>query len=356
LKRLQNLDALRFVLAILVLMFHLPQLCRNQGLPSFDDLPIFHRGIEAVYMFFVLSGFLIIRLIYQEKIKGVFSIRKFYMRRILRIFPLYYFIVFFGFMFYQVILPWLHMPFENNYNLSEGIILSVFFLPNIFAILYKPGGVLEILWSIGIEEQFYLLIAPLMFFIKLNRILLALVLLTILYFGVFHINDFEFLRKYQFVYFFVFAGGVTAILEAKNYLAFLKQFVVIPFLIVSLTVVYFTTDILQFETNYVQNLVTSILFSLFIHTLAHNNRGIVIKNKVINYFGTISYGIYMFNIIALNFIVFIFLKMEIFDNLTDTIVVLLINILTFVMTIFLAHISYTYFESYFLKLKLKFRE
>jgi len=64
----------------------------------------------------------------------------------------------------------------------------------------------------------------------------------------------------------------------------------------------------------------------------------------------------MFNTIALNGIVFIFLKMKIVNNLTDSIVVLLINILTFVLTMLFAHISYTYFESYFLKLKENFRE
>jgi peptidoglycan/LPS O-acetylase OafA/YrhL len=337
-------------------MFHLPQLCKNQGLPYFDDLPIFHRGIEAVYMFFVLSGFLIIRLIYQEKLNGRFSIKKFYMRRVLRIFPLYYLILFFGFVFYQVILPMLSIPFDNNYSLVEGLLLCIFFLPNIFGSLYKPGGILEILWSIGIEEQFYLLIAPLMFFIKPKRILSALALLTILYFGIFHSNGFEFLKQYQFVYFFVFAGGITAILEAKNYLAFLKTSPVIPVFILIITLIYFTTNLLEFEVDWIQNLLTSVIFALFIHTLAHNNRGITIKAKMINYFGTISYGIYMFHTIALNIIVFLFLKMKFVNNLTDSIVVLLINILTFVLTILLAHISYSYFESYFLKLKNKFRE
>ncbi|MCB0462061.1 MAG: acyltransferase [Flavobacteriaceae bacterium] len=355
-KRLPNLDVLRFVLATLVLMFHLPQLSRNQGLPYFDDLPIFHRGIEAVYMFFVLSGFLIIRLIYNEKLRGVFSIKKFYMRRILRIFPLYYLIVAFGFVFYQLILPILGIPFENNYNLVEGILLCVFFMPNVFGSLYEPGGILEILWSIGIEEQFYLLIAPLMFFIKPKRIFAVLVLLTVLYFVVFHTNGFEFLKRYKLVYFLVFVGGITAILEIKLYLEFLKQSILLPLLIVILTILYFTTDILLFETSWLQNLVTSVLFSLFIHTLAHNNCGIEIKHKTINYFGTISYGIYMFHAIALNFVVFLFLKMEFVSKLQDTLVVLLINILTFAITILFAHFSYTNFESYFLQLKQKFRE
>lgn len=354
-KRLQNLDALRFFLATLVLVYHVPQLCKNQGLPYFDSFPIFHKGVDAVYMFFVLSGFLIIKLIYQEKINDNFSIKKFYMRRVLRIFPLYYLIITFGFIFYQLILPFLDIPFENNYNLSVGILLCVFFLPNVFSGLYEPGGILEILWSIGIEEQFYLLVAPLMFFIKSKRLLITLVLMTVIYFCLFHMSSFSFLQKYQFVYFFVFAGGITAILEQKNYLSFLKQSIIFPLVIVVVTILYFVTDLLLFETRWIQNVVTSVLFSLCIHTLAHNNCGVEIKHKAINYFGTISYGIYMFHVIALNFIVYAFIKVKFLGNFDKSIVVLLINILTFATTILLAHISYKYFESYFLRLKQKFR-
>ena len=162
-ERLPNLDPLRFFLASLVILFHLPQLSYNQGLPSLPTIPIFNRGTEAVYMFFILSGFLIIRGIYRSKLQERFSIKKFYIRRILRIFPLYYLIVAFGFFFYNFMLPLLGIPFEINYNLKEGILMTVFFLPNVFGKMYEPGGILEILWSIGIEEQFYIMIAPLLF-------------------------------------------------------------------------------------------------------------------------------------------------------------------------------------------------
>lgn len=338
-----------------MLLFHLPQLSKNQGLPYFSDLPIFNRGIDAVYMFFVLSGFLIIRLIYQKKIKEQFSIRKFYMRRILRIFPLYYLIVAFGFIFYKVLLPFLEIPFQSDYNLIEGILLCVFFLPNIFGKLYEPGGVLEILWSIGIEEQFYLFIAPLMMLIKPKRVFLTLTFLTFGYFFLFHAEYLKVLREYQFVYFFIFSGGIIAIMEEKKYLDFLKKYKGIPLTILVLTILYFTTNLILFETLWIQNLVTSLLFSLFIHTLAHNNHGIAIKNKLLNYLGTISYGLYMFHVIALNLVVYVFLKLELGNNLSESIVVLLINIMTFVITIFMAHISYKYYESYFLKQKKHFR-
>jgi peptidoglycan/LPS O-acetylase OafA/YrhL len=194
LKRLPNLDSLRFLLVTFVLIFHIPQLFKNQGLLCFDALPIFHRGTQAVYMFFSLSGFLIIRLIYIAKLNGSFSVRNFYMRCVLRIFPLYYLIATFGFVFYQVLLPYLNIPFENNYALFEGILLSVFFFPNIFSTLYEPGGILEILWSIGIEEQFYLFIAPLLYVLHKRKVLMVLSGLLIGYFVIYHLEYFWFLK------------------------------------------------------------------------------------------------------------------------------------------------------------------
>ncbi|MBO6607420.1 acyltransferase [Psychroserpens sp.] len=353
--RLPNLDPLRFFLAFLVMLFHIPQLCRNQGLPYVIDAPIFNRGTEAVYMFFVLSGFLIIRLIYRKKQRDSFSIRKFYMRRILRIFPLYYLVVTFGFIFYWIILPILEIPYENNYNLSEGIALTVFFLPNIFAKLYQPGGILEILWSLGIEEQFYLIIAPLLYIVRKHKIVLVLALLSIGYFIVFHLDVFEDLRRFKFVYFLLFAGGLVALLEERKQLEILKQQVLFPVLIVVTILVYFFTDYLRFDTLWITNLITAVLFSLFIHTIAFNHSGRIISNRVLNYFGQISYGIYMYHVIALNLVVFIMLKLQDQEIFNAEMMLVLIYIFTFAITICFAHISYKYFETYFLKLKSKFR-
>jgi peptidoglycan/LPS O-acetylase OafA/YrhL len=338
-----------------VIIFHLPQLCKNQGLPYYESLPVFHKGMEAVYMFFVLSGFLIIRLIYRAKKRGAFSIKKFYIRRILRIFPLYYLILIIGFTFYNLILPFLDIDFAINYKLFDGILLTVFFLPNIFSTIYEPGGILEILWSIGIEEQFYLMIAPLLFFIGRRRIRIVLIVLTALYFVVFHLNDLEVLRRFKFVYFFIFSGGIIAILEEERKLDFLKQNKLIPLLIIGLTIVYFSTDLFHFNLLWLRNLLTTILFALFIHSISCNNHGFVLKSNVLNHFGQISYGIYMFHVIALNMVVFLFLKIDHLDIFSDVMTIILINILTFVLTILISHISYKYFESYFLKLKNKFR-
>lgn len=353
--RLQNLDALRFFLSAIVVLYHLPRLSRNQGLPFYDALPIFHKGIEAVYMFFVLSGFLIIRLIYRAKKRDTFSIKNFYVRRILRIFPLYYLIIVLGFLIYNVFLPALNITFDIKYNITEGILLTVFFMPNIFAVKFEPGGILEILWSIGIEEQFYLLIAPLLYFTNKHKILILLATLTSVYFVIFHLKYFEFLKHFEFVYFLLFFGGITSILEEKKLLNMLKKNIFFPALIFLITVLYFFTNWFEFESVWVSNAFTMVLFGLFIHTISCNHNGFTIKNKWINYFGKISYGIYMYHVLALNLIVFLFLKIKKIEIFNESITIVLLNILTFALTIFVSHFSYKYFEKYFLRLKNKFR-
>src|SRR5690606_10052653 len=141
-----------------------------------------------------------------------------------------------------VILPFLNIPFEINYTWKEAFFYNVFFLPNVFAKIYEPGGIIEILWSIGIEEQFYLIIAPLLFFINVKWVLRVLSLLLIGYFILYWSDVFEILRKYTFVFFYLFSGGVIAILEEKKKLEFLKRSAVFPILVCVATSAYFITD------------------------------------------------------------------------------------------------------------------
>lgn len=352
--RLPNLDVLRFFSASIVMLFHIPQLSKNQSLPFYDGLPVFHRGSEAVFMFFTLSGFLIIRLIYQEKERKSFSIKKFYIRRVLRIFPLYYLIVFFGLVFYNVLLPIFNIPFEIRYDIYDTVLLFLF-SPNIFSKLYEPGGILEILWSIGIEEQFYLFIAPLLYFIRVKYLFKSILILLVLYFIAFHFSELYWLKKYQFYYYFLFAGGLISILEIKNKLNFLKKTKWISFIIVFFTVLFFFTDIFITRFYWLNSLIMMILFALFINTISHNNYDLKIKNRFLNYFGKISYGIYMFHAIVMNIVVFAFMKIKLLQDLPESLIIFLIYSLIFVLTIIISHISYKYFESYFLNLKRNYK-
>jgi peptidoglycan/LPS O-acetylase OafA/YrhL len=66
-QQLPNLTSLRFILAVLVILFHIPGFFLKRGITSSFDFPIFLNGNESVWLFFSLSGFLIIKQLNDEK-------------------------------------------------------------------------------------------------------------------------------------------------------------------------------------------------------------------------------------------------------------------------------------------------
>jgi peptidoglycan/LPS O-acetylase OafA/YrhL len=104
-------------------------------------------GRFGVQLFFLLSAYLITSLLLREKwIKGAVNLRSFYVRRILRIWPLYFFIL-----LVAVLWPWtgrLPLPYFLAYLLLAGNWITVMLGP--------PASWASILWSVSIEEQFYL--------------------------------------------------------------------------------------------------------------------------------------------------------------------------------------------------------
>ena len=347
-----NLNPLRFVLAFLVILFHVPQFFMNRGLPYYNGMPIFNKGTEAVYVFFALSGFLIIRLLFHEKtISKNINIGRFYMRRILRIFPLYFLVLFSGLFYYNLFLKYIGIDFDHQYNIVEVLAYYIFFLPNIGAKLYDPGGALEVLWSIGIEEQFYILVAPLIFLLKKKHIIPFFILFTFAYFIVFALHYFSFLVEYDFLYFYLSAGGVMGLIDLKfrfgeklnaNY----------QYLILICFALYFFLDFGGFSRISI-HLIGMILFPLTILSLSVHPP-FIIKSKFINYLGKISYGIYMYHAFSMQAVGFFILKIN-NENLPSTLVIFLSFFLFTVITIIVAHISYFAFERKFISMKNKYR-
>ena len=112
-------------------------------------------GSLGVNFFFVLSGFLITYLLLAEqKEKNNFSIPKFYLRRILRIWPLYFAIILFSFWLLPFILSLTGKIYSEDFPLLYALTFTINFahLKGIFS--YSP--LLSGLWTIAIEEQFYL--------------------------------------------------------------------------------------------------------------------------------------------------------------------------------------------------------
>src|ERR1044072_3982975 len=118
----------------------------------------------GVSIFFVISGFLITYLLQAEKEIQPVNIKKFYMRRILRIWPLYY--------IYLILVLATLLAFGIAINLKM-LLLYVFFAANVPYVLDTALPLLAHYWSIGVEEQFYL------FWPWLNKKTNALLTLTL---------------------------------------------------------------------------------------------------------------------------------------------------------------------------------
>lgn len=147
-QRIPQLDAIRGIAIWLVIMVH-----ASDKYPSLHLMPVFRNGWMGVDLFFVLSGLLITGILVDAK-KSKDYFRNFYVRRCLRIWPLYYSLLLFMF----VVVPLLR-PSEANlvFEKSSPWWAYPLFLQN-FLIPFPTmaTGPLAVTWSLAIEEQFYL--------------------------------------------------------------------------------------------------------------------------------------------------------------------------------------------------------
>lgn len=145
-RHMPGLDGLRGLAVIAVVWHH--------AHPGYHGVPITFNGFLGVDVFFVLSGFLITTLLLGERQStGTISLKHFYVRRSLRIFPLYYAVLAFLALYFGVAtsssqgaiflreLPW-HASYTSNW--------------------VHLNSMMAITWSLSTEEQFYLVWPPLL--------------------------------------------------------------------------------------------------------------------------------------------------------------------------------------------------
>lgn len=170
-----EIDGLRAIAVISVIFYHF--------LPEF-----FNFGYLGVDIFFVISGYLITYIIFQELKKKNFSFTNFYCKRIRRLFPALITTLFIIYIFSIFIL----LP-EELEELGKHIFSSTFFFQN-FNLFNEIGYFnseakvkpLLHLWSLSVEEQFYLIWPIFLFYILINyrshffKILIILILLSLI--------------------------------------------------------------------------------------------------------------------------------------------------------------------------------
>ena len=168
---LPQVDGLRGIAILGVLLFHL-----SSKLPALHMGYVAGNGWAGVDLFFVISGFLITTILL-ESAGSEHYFRNFYVRRILRIWPLYFALLIFVF----VLLPWIVPALRERIFTQCHPWQSYFlFVQNFFVHEFGIGPV-GVTWSLAIEEQFYL-VWPL-FILFLPRKLLPLLLIGLAVFS-----------------------------------------------------------------------------------------------------------------------------------------------------------------------------
>jgi peptidoglycan/LPS O-acetylase OafA/YrhL len=341
---LPGLNGLRAIAALSVVVSHI-----TIAFPDFGVANIiggWSFASQGVTLFFTISGFLITYLLLLEKREQEISIKKFYIRRILRIWPLYY---------SYLIIAIIFLILSSQLNV-KSILYYFFFCANIPYIFGGSLFLIAHLWSIGVEEQFYLFWPAFVRFSKkrlLSVTLFLVIFLIALKFYVRYIIKDELAETFLDVNRFecMLIGAIGAILYSSQN----KVFITIETHILaqmSAWVILFLIALGKINTpGPTENVLMSIItLTLIIGQIDAKSKIFNLDNKLFDFLGKISYGLYVIH----PFIVYLLAKIFIELKMSNSIKITLIFLTVVFSTILFAHISYMYYEKPFLKLKSRF--
>lgn len=346
---LPGLNGIRAVAALAVLFGHMWAPFGDWGLgePAFQ-IP-WPQG--PVTTFFVISGFLITYLLMKEVGKtGDVSIGKFYMRRILRIWPLYY-----GYMVLALIVV---AAFKGEINSAAWF--YTFFSGNISHAIGLGIIPLYHFWSLGVEEQFY---AWYPWMVKFNKkhILYAVCGLCVLWFGL-KLGIYMFVGKglayrifsvTQFDCMMLGAAGAIMYYRGTKWFNRICSNKIIA---IVAWILFFTSGL---WSKYLPSPITYEVIAIIslLVIMAGLVRKPILENKVMNYLGKISYGIYVIHPVLLyagtRLMQGVLSRYE-GTQILGGVCFALIFIGITGLTIGLTSLSYKYFEMPFLRMKDKF--
>jgi peptidoglycan/LPS O-acetylase OafA/YrhL len=350
-----NLNGIRCIAALLVVFHHLEQAKHAFGITNFYEYPIIqHAGRLGVGLFFVLSGFLITYLLLDERGRfGNVDAKKFYLRRVFRIWPIYFLIVGLSFFVFPH-LDLLYFPGTSEklqIHVTERLVLLALVLPNFAFVLYDLPYWCAQTWSIGVEEQFYYLWPWLIKYPK-RRIATILVFLAatagLLYAGLYFLNPTEEAKEAiigtfigQFRIQTMALGGFCAYLvyhEKTRILDFLFRKDV-QYVVYTLLAALFFSGIHFF--GFLE--LYAIFFGFFVLNVSCNKNSLIsLENRFMNHLGKVSYGLYIYHVFV---IVLLINSLRVyFPGLTGNSYHIVLYVLTFAGSVFVASFSYSFFE------------
>tara|TARA_A100001015_G_scaffold255912_1_gene297671 strand:- start:1953 stop:3929 length:1977 start_codon:yes stop_codon:yes gene_type:complete len=325
-----DIDGLRAVAVIFVVFYHL-----------FPDIVFF--GFIGVDIFFIISGYLITSLLLSNIKQNKFSFKEFYARRIIRLFPSLLVVLFLTFL-----VAWFFLLDHELSYFGKQLTAGTIFLLNFqlmgeegyFNIASKSKPLLH-LWSLSIEEQFYLLwpsVILLIYYFRKNSLNILLSLLIVffsinIYLEIFYTNGSFYNSLARFwelilgailgLYFFrdkkeYHSSSLKIFMDNSAYFGFFLIFIFI----------------ISFQTNYTYSGFWMLLpaFGSFLIILSQSNEGLVyrvLSNKFFVNLGLISYPLYLYHWPIIYFTEVIFEQVSALAKFTVFLVSLFFSFITF---------------------------
>lgn len=350
---LPGLNGLRGIAALSVVISHTNLL---PGISDFGLPPLFGfsipLGAYAVTLFFVISGFLITYLLIKESdtINSI-NIPKFYIRRILRIWPIYY-------LFLMISIIILYIYGQQSDIIGKSLLFYIFFSANIPFIIKHGGiGLIFHYWSIGVEEQFYLFWPWIVKRYK-SKLLLSTFILAVVFFFLkllfwkiyghesvlykfFSVNRFDCMM----------IGAIGAILYSSSNSVFLSFFSNKGLQFLSwLLFVALSLNLFSLPLPIAHEVVSLGVLCIIVGQIKIKSRIINLEKNIFDFLGRISYGLYIIHPL----VILILSKMFIHLEINRFVKYPLVYLSVIGVSVLISWLSYTYFESIFLRLKKTF--
>lgn len=334
------LDGIRGLSILFVLFYH---------------IGVIKSGFLGVDIFFILSGFLITMVIYNQIEENRFSFKSFYMKRVFRIFPMALIVLLLSFMIssqilfkneFEEFLKYFHYAITFRSNILSMQELDYFDL----GVNFKP---LVHYWSLAVEIHFYLIIPFILYyFLKKDQIkqlflvVLAFILCSIIYSITYIDSRGNYFSTFSRIYEFLIGVGVFLFYKYKNnnYTINKQIFNLLNIIIMAFI---FSIIIIDLEIlNTIKSLIISLLVAILIlNNIIFNYKNIFLENRILSNIGLISYSLYLIHYPVLAFSRIIYGR-ELF--ISESLILLLV-------IFFLSILSYEYIEKRFIHSKNKIK-
>lgn len=344
LRYFKELDGVRGVAALMVMLFHFCQALQPDNASISKIQTIAKFGQTGVSLFFVLSGFLITRILLSSKNDNKFFVN-FFIRRSLRIFPLY-----FGFL----AITYFFIPYLTNTDSPSFAEQAYywFYLQDFAATFnWNAAGPFHF-WSLAIEEHFYLFWPFVVYWCNIRQLKVVVLLIVISAFLVrilLNSNHFE-------VFYFTFSrideiaiGSLLAVFEfekrftikSPRYFLFTFVAIIVPTMFIWLSLNQSGNPILQVTKFLMISGSYLCILGYTITSQKTNWLNQILKIKPLLFTGKVSYGLYIFHPVCF----------ALFSSLVGTSSILLNLAGGLITTYLISAASFYFFESRFLLLK-----